>query len=49
MFDNAAIRRKFLDERFLPVASSPQEFSRLISEEIELHRKLVARIGLAPQ
>ncbi len=49
MFDIAAIRKKFLDERFLPVSSTQQEFSRLISDEIELHRKLVARIGLAPQ
>lgn len=42
-------KRTFADQGFVVVGSTPQEFSRTISEDIEFHRRLVARIGLVPQ
>jgi tripartite-type tricarboxylate transporter receptor subunit TctC len=47
--EDPATRRKLTDEGLVPVASSPQAFASAIAEEIEMNRKLVARIGLQPQ
>ncbi len=48
-FDDPATTRKFVAEGLVPVASTPQEFGKTIVEEIELHRRLAARMGLTPQ
>ena len=47
--EDPEIKRTFSDQGLIPVASTPQEFSKTILEEIEFHRGLVARIGLTPQ
>ena len=48
-FEDPEMKRTFAEQGFVPVASTPQEFSKTIVEEIEFHRRLVARIGLTPQ
>ncbi len=48
-FEDPAIRRTFAEQGYVPVVSTPQEFSKTIVEDIEFHRKLVARIGLTPE
>jgi tripartite-type tricarboxylate transporter receptor subunit TctC len=47
--EDPATRRKLVDEGLVTVASTPQAFVTAIAEEIEMNRKLVARIGLTPQ
>jgi tripartite-type tricarboxylate transporter receptor subunit TctC len=47
--EDAALRRKFSEEGFVPIASTPQEFARTISADLESNRRLVQRIGLTPQ
>jgi hypothetical protein len=42
-------KRTFADQGFVPVGSTSQEFSKTILDDIEFHRRLVARIGLTPQ
>lgn len=44
-----AMRQRFLDEGMMPVGSTPQEFARTIVADIEFHRTLAARIGIAPR
>jgi len=48
-FEEPETKRTFAEQGFVPVASTPQEFNKTIVEEIEFHRRLVARIGLTPQ
>ncbi|MBI2293851.1 MAG: tripartite tricarboxylate transporter substrate binding protein, partial [Betaproteobacteria bacterium] len=48
-FEDPEMKRTFAEQGYVPVASTPQEFSKTIVEDIEFHRKLVARIGLTPQ
>jgi len=48
-FEDPAMKRSFAEQGFVPIASTPQEFSKTIIEDIEFHRKLVARIGLTQQ
>jgi len=48
-FEDPAMKRSFAEQGYVPIASTPQEFSKTIVEDIEFHRKLVARIGLTPQ
>jgi tripartite-type tricarboxylate transporter receptor subunit TctC len=47
--EDPATKRTFADQGFVPVGSTPQEFSKTILDDIEFHRRLVARIGLTPQ
>ena len=42
-------RRKFVEDGLVIVASTPQEFGKTIVDDIEFHRRLVARMGLTPQ
>ncbi len=48
-FEDPETKRTFAEQGYVPVASTPQEFSKTIVEDIEFHRRLVARIGLTPQ
>ena len=48
-FEDPETKRMFAEQGLVPVASTPQEFSKTIVDEIEFHRRLVARIGLTPQ
>jgi tripartite-type tricarboxylate transporter receptor subunit TctC len=48
-FADAELKRKFVEEGLLPVGSTSQEFAKIIVDEIDYHRKLVAKIGLVPQ
>ncbi len=47
--EDPEIKRTFAEQGFIPVGSTPQEFSKTIIEEIAFHRRLVAKIGLKPQ
>ena len=47
--EDPATKRTFADQGFVPVGSTPQEFSKTILDDIEFHHRLVARIGLTPQ
>lgn len=47
--EDPEMKRAFAGQGTIPVASTPQEFSKTIAEEIEFHRQLGARIGLTPQ
>lgn len=47
--DDPAMRRKFTEEGFVTIASTPQEFVRAIADEMDANRRLVQRIGLTPQ
>ena len=42
-------KRAFAEQGTIPVASTPQEFSKTLVEDTEFHRQLAARIGLKPQ
>ena len=48
-FEDPEAKRSFAEQGYIPVASTPQEFSKAILNEIELHRRLAARIGITPQ
>ena len=43
------VKRAFADQGFVTVGSTPAEFAKIIVDELEFHKKLVARIGLEPQ
>lgn len=47
--EDTALRRKFVEEGFVIVVSSPQDFARTIDADMESNRRLVQRIGLTPQ
>jgi len=47
--DDPATRRTLTEQGLIPVASTPPEFAKAILDELEANRRLVARIGLAPQ
>jgi tripartite-type tricarboxylate transporter receptor subunit TctC len=47
--DDPGTRRILTEQGLIPVASTPQEFAKAIFEELDTNRRLVARIGLAPQ
>ena len=42
-------KRKFVEDGFVIVTSTPQEFGKTIVDDIEFHRRLVARMGITPQ
>ncbi len=44
-----AAKRTLAEQGFIPVGSTPQEFAKTIIDDIELYRRLVARMGLTPQ
>jgi tripartite-type tricarboxylate transporter receptor subunit TctC len=48
-FEDPEIRRSFAEQGYVPVVSTPQEFSKTILDDIAFHRKLVQQIGLTPQ
>ena len=48
-FEDAGTKRRFVEEGLIPVLSTPQEFSQTIVDDIELHRRLAARMGLTAQ
>jgi tripartite-type tricarboxylate transporter receptor subunit TctC len=48
-FEDPEIKRSFAEQGYVPVVSTPEEFSKTILEDIAFHRKLVKQIGLAPQ
>ncbi len=48
-FEDPELKRRFAEQGFVPVGSTPQEFVKTIVDEIALHRKLAARMGLKPQ
>jgi tripartite-type tricarboxylate transporter receptor subunit TctC len=43
------VKRAFAEQGFVPVGSTPAEFTKTIIEEIEMNRRLAARIGLKPE
>lgn len=47
--EDTEIKRAFLDQGFVPVASTSAEFTKTILGEIETNRRLAARIGLTPE
>jgi len=47
--EDPALQRRFAEEGFVVIASSPQEFARTIAADLESNRRLVQRIGLIPQ
>ncbi len=47
--EDPGTKRTFAERGLISVASTPQEFGKTILEEIEFHRRLVARMGLTPQ
>ncbi len=49
VFEDPATKRTFTEQGLIPVASTPQEFSKTILEQLEFHRRLAARMGLTPQ
>lgn len=44
--EDTEVRRKFADQGLVPIGSTPQEFGKTILADIELHRRLVVRMGL---
>lgn len=47
--DDPEMKRAFGEQGFVPVASTPAEFAKIISQEIETNKRLAAKIGLEPQ
>ena len=47
--EDAEIRRKFIEQGFVPVASTPQDMSKAVVEEIEFHRRLAQRMKFVPE
>jgi len=47
--DDPETKRALADQGFVGVGSTPQEFRKTISDDIEFHRRLVNQIGLTPQ
>ncbi len=43
------IRAGMAEQGFVPAGSTPAEFARIISEEIQTNRRLAAKIGLQPE
>jgi len=43
------IRTAMSEQGFVPAASSPAEFAKIISDEIQTNRRLAAKIGLQPE
>ena len=48
-FEDPATKRTFAEQGLVAVMVGPQEFAKLIADDIEFNRQLVARIGLTPQ
>ena len=44
-FEDTEIRNRFIEQGFLPVASTPQEMSKAVLEEFEFHRRLAKRMA----
>jgi tripartite-type tricarboxylate transporter receptor subunit TctC len=43
------VKRAFAEQGFITVGSTPAELGKAVLDELEFNRKLVAKIGLAPQ
>ena len=37
------------EQGFVPVGSTPAEFAKIVVDEIQLNRRLAAKIGLQPE
>lgn len=46
---DADIRRQYEEQGLIPVGNRPEEFAKIIQEELEFNRKLTARIGVVPE
>jgi len=47
--DDPEIKRSFSDQGFVTVGSTPEQFDKIIREEIDRNKILAAKINLAPQ
>ncbi len=47
--EDPEVRRSFAEQGFVPVASTPAEFTKSILADIEANKRLAARIGLKPE
>lgn len=47
--EDPEVRRSFAEQGFVPVASTPAEFTKTILADIEANKRLAARIGLKPE
>jgi tripartite-type tricarboxylate transporter receptor subunit TctC len=47
--DDPEMRRSFAEQGFVPVGSTPAEFRKIITDEIEANKRLAAKIGLVPE
>jgi len=43
-FEDTEIRSRFIEQGFVPVASTPREASKAVLEEFEFHRRLAQRM-----
>lgn len=48
-FDDPEMKRAFFEQGFVPVASTPAEFTRAIVDELELNKRLAAKMNFTPQ
>ena len=49
VLEDPEVKKSFADQGFVTVGSTPAEFAKIISDEIEMNKKLAARIDLKPQ
>ena len=47
--EDSETKRIFSEQGLIPVFSTSQELNKIIKDDIELHKKLVNRIGLEKQ
>ena len=47
--EDDVLKRRFAEEGFVVIASTPREFAQTIATDMEGNRRLVQRIGLTPQ
>ena len=47
--EDEEIRRNFSEQGFVVSGSTPEEFSKIIIDEIETNKRLASRIGLMPE
>ena len=47
--DDPEVKKAFAEQGFVPVGSTPEEFTKTIINDIETNRALAARIGLKPE
>jgi tripartite-type tricarboxylate transporter receptor subunit TctC len=47
--EDPAIKRRFIEDGLVPMATTTQEFAQMIENDMDRHRKLAARMGITPQ